>query len=89
MQHDLFTSQQFPLACCLEGKCYREGTGPGSAAARAHKEPRGCKQGTSAPPCATPGKDFGARLCAPQQGTNIILSALSSAQVFLLPRSVT
>lgn len=33
--------------------------------------------------------DFVARLCGPQQGTTVILSALSSAWVFLLPRSVT
>lgn len=34
-------------------------------------------------------KDLVARLCGPQQATTIILSALSSARVFLLPQSVT
>lgn len=34
-------------------------------------------------------KDFVARLCGPQQGATVILSALSSARVFLLPQPVT
>ena len=35
------------------------------------------------------GMDYRVRLGGPQQGTSIILSALSSLQVFLLPRPVT
>lgn len=70
----------------LRNECWREGMSPGNTWSRVLVNK--ARQRLHVPPQLLE-KDFVARLCGPQQGATIILSALSSARVFLLPQSVT
>lgn len=92
MRRDLFTPQQFPLSCCLKGSEMSLEKKGQTQVTLERKHTRFCVIANKARQCCCvqlelQEMDFWVCLCSPQQGTNVILLAVSSSQVFLLPSS--